>query len=134
MACGNALVYHPPHNLSDTLLGDLAAVPWHKPYRVATATVACTWREALGPGPVEQLRDLLLAGIDAGHREHDHRAVTVGDLDTGSIDGSLTRVPDSDANRQAYGSAGADPMTPPPTRSYASCGSATHPPARPWRW
>ena len=88
------------------LLGDLAAVPWHKPYRVATATVACTWREALGPGPVEQLRDMLLAGIDAGHREHDHRAVTVGDLDTGSIDGSLTRVPDSDANRQAYGSAG----------------------------
>ncbi len=87
------------------LLGDLAAVPWHKPYRVATATVACTWREALGPGPVEQLRDMLLAGIDAGHREHDHRAVTVGDLDTGSIDGSLTRVPDSDANRQAYGSA-----------------------------
>ncbi len=59
-----------------------------------------------GPGPVEQLRDMLLAGIDAGHREHDHRAVTVGDLDTGSIDGSLTRVPDSDANRQAYGSAG----------------------------
>ena len=90
----------------EALLGDLAAVPWHKPYRVATATVACTWREALGPGPVEQLRDMLLAGIDAGHREHDHRAVTVGDLDTGSIDGSLTRVPDSDANREAYGSAG----------------------------
>src|ERR1039457_4473198 len=97
------------------LLGDLAAVPWHKPYRVATATVACTWREALGPGPAEQLRDMLLAGIAAEHREHDHRAVTGGDLDTGSIDGSLTRVPDSDANREAHGSAGtADDSSPCP--------------------
>jgi hypothetical protein len=32
--------------------------------------------------------------------------VTVGDLDVCSIDGSLTRVPDTPANRQAYGSAG----------------------------
>jgi hypothetical protein len=58
---------------------------------------------------------MLLAGIDAEHREHDHRAVTVGDLDTGSIDGSLTRVPDSDANREAHGSAGtADDSSPCP--------------------
>ncbi len=28
----------------DILLGDLALVPWQRPYRVPTAAVACTWR------------------------------------------------------------------------------------------
>ena len=88
------------------LLGDLALVPWQRPYALPTATVACTWREALGPGPLEQLRDLVLAGVDAEHREHDFRAVMAGDLDACSIDGSLTRVPDTPANREAFGSAG----------------------------
>jgi hypothetical protein len=90
----------------DALLGDLALVPWQRPYRVPTATVACSWREAIGPGPLEELRDRLLAGIDAGHKARDYRAVTVGDLDACSIDGSLTRIPDTPANREAFGSAG----------------------------
>ncbi|MGH3125972.1 MAG: hypothetical protein ACRDND_33765, partial [Streptosporangiaceae bacterium] len=33
----------------EALLGDLALVPWQRPYRAPTAAVACTWREALGP-------------------------------------------------------------------------------------
>jgi hypothetical protein len=37
---------------------------------------------------------------------HDWRAVLAGALELCSIDGSLIRVSDSDANRQAYGSAG----------------------------
>ena len=49
--------------------GGPGAVPWQRPYALPTATVACTWREALGPGPLEQLRDLVLAGVDAEHRE-----------------------------------------------------------------
>jgi len=99
----------------DTLLGDLVLVPWQRPYALPTATVACTWREAVGPGPLEQLRDLVLAGVDAEHRDHDYRAVMVGDLDTCSIDGSLTRVPDTPANRAAFGSAGtADDSSPYP--------------------
>jgi len=99
----------------DALLGDLAAVPWQRPYALPTATVFCTWRDAVGPGPLEQLRDLVLAGVDAEHRDHDYRAVTVGDLDACSIDGSLTRVPDTPANRQAFGSAGtADDSSPYP--------------------
>lgn len=57
------------------LLGDLAAVPWQRPRQVPTATVAGTWREALGPRPLERLRDRLLAGVDAEHRGHDYRAV-----------------------------------------------------------
>ena len=52
----------------EALLGDLALVPWQRPYRVPTATVACTWREALGPAPLERLRDLVLAGVDGEHR------------------------------------------------------------------
>jgi hypothetical protein len=97
----------------ETLLGDLVLIPWQRPYRVPTAAAACTWREALGPQPLERLRDLLLAGADGEHRSRDYRAVTVGDLEAGSIDGSLIRVPDSPANRQAFGSAGtADDSSP----------------------
>ena len=88
------------------LLGDLPLVPWHRRYLVPTPAVACTWREAVGPAPLEQLRDRALAGIDAEHREYDYRAVPAGELDVGSIDGSLTRVPDTPENRDAFGSAG----------------------------
>ncbi len=99
----------------ETLLADLVLVPWQRPYRVPTAAAACTWREALGPAPLERLRDMELAGIDGEHRAHDYRAVTVGDLEVGSIDGSLVRVPDTPANRQAFGSAGtADDSSPYP--------------------
>jgi hypothetical protein len=95
------------------LLGDLALVPWQRPYRVPTAAVACTWREAIGTAPLEQLQDLLLAGVDGEHRSRDYRAVMAGDLEVGSIDGSLIRVPDSPANRAAFGSAGtADDSSP----------------------
>ena len=97
----------------DILLGSLVLIPWQRPFQVPTAAVACTWREAIGPAPLARLQDMALAGIDGEHREHDYRAVTAGDLETGSIDGSLIRVPDSPANRQAFGSAGtADDSSP----------------------
>ncbi len=35
--------------VTGALLGDLALVPWQRPYRVPTATVFCTWRDASGP-------------------------------------------------------------------------------------
>src|SRR6266568_7772588 len=50
------------------LPGDLALVPWQRPYRVPTAAVACTWREAIGTAPLEQLQDLALAGAGGEHR------------------------------------------------------------------
>jgi hypothetical protein len=108
------------------LLGDLAVVPWQRPYQLPTATVASTWRDALGPVPLERLRDLLLAGIDAEHRDRDYRAVTAGNLDVGSIDGSLTRVPDTPANREAFGSAGtADDSSPYPQLRELRLGNAS---------
>ena len=112
----------------DTLLGDLALVPWQRPYRVPTAAVACTWREALGPVPLERLRDMALAGVDGEHRSHDYRAITVGDLEAGSIDGSLIRVPDTPANRAAFGSAGtADDSSPYPAAAGAADLRRLHP-------
>ena len=97
------------------LLGDLPLVPWHRRYRVPTDAVACTWRDAVGAAPLEQLRDRALAGIDAEHRDHDWRSVFAGALEVCSIDGSLTRMPDTPANRAAFGSAGtADGSSPYP--------------------
>jgi hypothetical protein len=97
------------------LLGDLAAVPWQRRYQLPTATVVCTWRRAIGPGPLQQLRDRVLAAVDAEHHDQDYRAVTVGELDACSVDGSLTRVPDTPPNRAAFGSAGtADDCAPYP--------------------
>src|SRR5207302_9872396 len=61
------------------------------------------------------------------HRSRDFRAVTAGDLEVGSIDGSLIRVPDSAANRQAFGSAGtADDSSPyPQLRELRISGAST---------
>ncbi|HYS30691.1 MAG TPA: hypothetical protein VEM58_00365, partial [Streptosporangiaceae bacterium] len=83
------------------LLGDLMLVPWQRPCQVPTAKVLCTWRTALGRAPLTRLQARLLAAADAGHREHDYRAVHVGapgsELDLGSAGGSVTGVPDTPA-------------------------------------
>jgi hypothetical protein len=108
------------------LLGDLPLVPWHRPFQVPTPAVACTWRDAAGPAPLEQLRDRALAGVDAEHRERGYRAVTVGELDVGAIDGSLTRMPDTPGNREAFGSAGtADGSAPYPQLRELRCSVAS---------
>ena len=101
------------------VLGDLVLVPWQHPYQVPTAKVLSTWRTAVGPAPLVGLQARLLAAIGAEHRDHDYRAVRVGEpgheLRLGSIDGSVTRVPDTPANREAFGSTGtADDSAPYP--------------------
>ncbi len=72
----------------------------------SSPAAAVAWRDAIGAEPLERLRDLLLAAVDAEHQDLDYRAVTVGDLDVFSTDGCLTQVPDTPANRDAFGSAG----------------------------
>ena len=97
------------------LFGDLALLPWQAEFAVPTETVLCTWRHAAGPEPLLRLRDMVLAASDAEHEEHDYRAIEVGDLRLGSIDGSVTRMADTPANRAAFGSAGtADDSAPYP--------------------
>jgi hypothetical protein len=101
------------------VLGDLVLVPWQRPYAVPAGKVLPAWRTALGPAPLAGLQGRLLAAVGAEHRDHDYRAVHVGDsgheLRLGSIDGSVTRVPDTDLNRAAFGSTGtADDSAPYP--------------------
>jgi hypothetical protein len=97
------------------VFGDLALVPWQRPFQVPTAKVLGTWRAALGPAPLAALQGRLLTAVGGEHRDHDYRAVHVGELRLGSIDGSVTRVPDTPACRQAFGSAGtADDSAPYP--------------------
>jgi hypothetical protein len=109
------------------LLGDLVGVPWQRSYQVPTATVVSTWRQAVGPGPLERLRDRVLAAVNAEHRQGDYRAVRVADLDVCSIDGSLVRPPDTPANREAFGSAGTgDDSAPyPQLRELRLCDAST---------
>jgi Insertion element 4 transposase N-terminal len=92
------------------LAGDLALVPWARPWRPASARAAGDWRNALGPVPLEELRDLVLG---SAWREHAGGgcpgAVTIGakrPLKAGSLDGTLIRVPDTPANRAFFGTVG----------------------------
>ncbi len=97
------------------VFGDLVLVPWQRPFKVPTPKVLGTWRAALGRAPLARLQALVLAAVGGEHRGHDYRAVRVGELHLGSIDGSVTRVPDTPANRQAFGSTGtADDSAPYP--------------------
>jgi len=102
-----------------TLLGELTAVPWQRPHAVPSSTVLATWRTAIGEAPLQQLQRELLAAVVAEHRddaEHrdgaEHRddaAARVevgGGLRLGAIDGTVTRMPDTAANRAAFGTAG----------------------------
>jgi hypothetical protein len=92
------------------LAGDLALVPWARPWRPASARSAGDWRNALGPVPLEELRDLVLGSAWREHRERGcPGAVTIGTkrpLRAGSLDGTLLRVPDTPANRACFGTVG----------------------------
>jgi hypothetical protein len=92
------------------LAGDLALVPWARPWRPASARAAGDWRSALGPVPLEELRDLVLG---QAWREHAGGgcpgAVMIGKkrpLTAGSLDGTLLRVPDTPVNRAFFGAVG----------------------------
>jgi hypothetical protein len=99
-----------PGDVIAALAGDLALVPWARPWRPASGRAAGDWRNALGPVPLEELRDLVLG---SAWREHQGRGcpggVTIGKrrpLRAGSLDGTLLRVPDTPANRAFFGTVG----------------------------
>ncbi|MGH3194336.1 MAG: hypothetical protein ACRDNT_00050 [Streptosporangiaceae bacterium] len=99
-----------PGDVIAALAGDLALVPWARPWRPASARAAGDWRNALGPVPLEELRDLVLGSAWREHRDRGcPGAVTIGKnrpLRAGSLDGTLLRVPDTPANRAAFGTVG----------------------------
>jgi hypothetical protein len=92
------------------LAGDLALVPRARPWRPASARAAGDWRNALGPVPLEELRDLVLGSAWQEHAGGGcPGAVTTGKrkpLTAGSLDGTLLRVPDTPANRAFFGTVG----------------------------
>jgi hypothetical protein len=91
-----------------TLWGDLVGVPWRRARVVPSGTVLSTWRAAVGPAPVRELQRLLLGAVVAEHRDGGPAGVEVGGgLRLGAIDGSVTRAPDTKANREEFGTAGA---------------------------
>jgi hypothetical protein len=99
-----------PGDVIAALAGDLALVPWARLWRPASARACWDWRNALGPGPLEELRDLV---VGSSWREHQGQAcpgaVTTGKrrpLKAGSLDGTLLRVPDTPANRAFFGTVG----------------------------
>ena len=106
------------------LAGDLALVPWARPWRPASARAAGDWRNALGPVPLEELRDLVLGSAWREHQEEGcPGAVTIGKtrpLTAGSLDGTLLRVPDTPANRAFFGTVGTG-TTPARTRACGRC-------------
>jgi hypothetical protein len=82
-------------------------VPWQRPHAVPSGTVLSTWRTAIGEAPLQQLQRELLAAVVTEHRDPPLPRVEVGGgLRLGAIDGTVTRMPDTAANRAAFGSAG----------------------------
>jgi hypothetical protein len=91
------------------LAGDLALVPWARAWVPASARALGDWRNALGPGPLEELQAIVPGASWAEHEERDWRAAAIGrdgPLKVSSLDGTLIRVPDTPANRAAFGSVG----------------------------
>jgi Insertion element 4 transposase N-terminal len=95
------------------LAGDLALVPWSRPWRSASPQALRDWRQALGPGPAEELQAIVLEAALAGHRQRDWAAAPAGGLRAGAIDGTLIRVPDTPGNRAVLGSPGTGDDTAP---------------------
>jgi Transposase DDE domain len=90
-----------------TLLGELVGVPWRRRHAVPSSTVLSRWRAAIGPEPLQQLQEAVLAAVTAEHRDPALPAIEVGGgLRLGAIDGTLTRMPDTKPNRAAFGSTG----------------------------
>ncbi|MGH3122269.1 MAG: hypothetical protein ACRDND_14750 [Streptosporangiaceae bacterium] len=102
----------PDARLSDViaaLAGDLALVPWAKPWRPASERACLDWRKALGPAPLEELQAAVLAAAAGEHAARPGQCLVTGrsrPLAVHSADGSLLRVPDTPANRAAFGSVG----------------------------
>jgi len=90
-----------------TLLGDLVEVPWQRRHQVPSATAFARWRTAIGSTPLQDLQRLVLTAVVAEHRADTQAGIEVGGgLRLGAIDGSVTRMPDTTANRKAFGSTG----------------------------
>jgi hypothetical protein len=98
-----------PSDVIIALAGDLALVPWSKLWHPASERACLDWRKALGPAPLEELQDTVLAAAQDEHAGRDGQSLAIGKehpLAAHSADGSVLRAPDTPANRAAFGSVG----------------------------
>jgi Transposase DDE domain len=125
------------------LFGDLLEVPWRRSHTVPSGTVLSTWRVSISAAPLQQLQRELLAAVDTELRDdddggggHPTNAGGQGDnvgawgdvgggLRLGAIDGTVTRMPDTQANRDAFGSAGQADTGYPQIRGLHLCDALT---------
>ena len=102
----------PEAQISDVIIalaGDLALLPWSRRWHPASERSCLDWRKALGPAPLQELQDTVLAAARGEHAERPGQSLTIGEeepLAVCSADGSVLRVPDTPANRAEFGSAG----------------------------
>ena len=102
----------PEARMSDVIIalaGDLALLPWSRRWHPASERACLDWRRALGPAPLEELQDTVLAAAAGEHAARDGQSLTIGKnqpLTVDSADGSLLRVPDTPENRAEFGSVG----------------------------
>jgi transposase IS4-like protein/DDE family transposase len=84
------------------LVGVLPRLPWRQAWRIPESTVVTAWRRRLGVAPMETLfhrvAGHLVAATEPGALWHGLRVAT--------LDGCQVKIPDSDANRAAFGSSG----------------------------
>lgn len=88
------------------LLGDLLGVPWKRPHTVVSGTVLSRWRAAVGPAPMLALQRLVTDAAADQLRDTPPGIEVGGGLRVGAIDGTVTRMPDTAANRAEFGTAG----------------------------
>ena len=77
------------------LAGDLAMVPWARQWQAASERALGDWRNALGPGPLEELQAIVLEASRREHGEREWREAAAGRLTVSSLDGTLIRLPDT---------------------------------------
>jgi len=102
-----------------TVAGQLALLPWAKPWVVPGGEVLGRWRVHLGVPLFQRLYWRLAVQTSAGHASldggQDSAGVRLGGLLLCAVDGFQARVPDTSANREAFGSSGtADDSAPYP--------------------
>jgi hypothetical protein len=119
--CVLAMTLRPDAGLREvmaTVAGQLAFVPWAKPWRVPGGEVLGRWRTRLGAGLFTDLFALAAARA-AVEPEHTDPAADprgwLGGLLVCAVDGTQIRCPDTEANREVFGSSGtADDSAPYP--------------------